>query len=194
MPIDVSEGLALNALRAFSHLDPGILIVHRKDEVRRVRRLALLERVQLQLEALRACEDRLQFKYAVERRIGDRFRREFGSGSKSCDFEGQRASLETGPGYCRIVVSRAERPNADEQRCIAEELGLPIDERWVGQGTVMIERELHDLRDARPVTVDGRSSVRATRRRWDTTILEKIATLESFLERSMDDWISVSVQ
>jgi len=183
----------LNALRPFSRLDPGIFIVHREDEVRRVQRVALLHRVQLQLKALRACEDRLPFKYAVARRIGDRVCPEFGTGSKSCDFEGQRASLETGPGYCRITASESQRPNADEQRRLAAELGLPVDERWVGQGTVMVTRELHDLRDLQPVTIDGRSWVRATRRRWDTKIIEKIAALAGFIETSSDDWITVFV-
>ncbi len=191
--IEQFEGHLLVGLSPFANSDSGVLVVHESGIVRNVERPVLADKVRSFWAFLLAQEESIQYSYglAFEGCVPTG-----SSGGQSCSFNGERAIVSCGPGYCHIVATDFTAFTEEEMVALAKKNGF---DRAILRGTPMhaTRRTLHDLRDMQSVALGGENGgpkgVRATRRRKPTAIVRKLAGLLAFLESSTAATVEVSV-
>jgi hypothetical protein len=135
-----------------------------EETTRRRSRTDLVERTERLLKSLEPQAELLRFTYSLE-----------GSG-QSCQFRGKEASLECGAGYCQIVESEIT-PSPKHSGA-----------------SVVLHRQLADLRDLEPVVLDDGREIRAKRRPGNHDLLARVRDLKRFLDSAATQWIECSAR
>ena len=187
------EGHMLSGLSPFSNLESGVLVVHKPGIVRTIERSLLVAKAHTLLTTLQAQAEHIQYTYGLVFDDGAASRSAGGAG---CTFNGERAIVESGPGYCHIVATDFFPLTEEQMVTLAKENGIA--RASVPATTKLtVRRVLRDLRDMQIAPLDGMDgapkSVRATRRRKPTEIIRKLADLIAFLETSTAQTVDVSV-